>query len=646
MAKQLLPYGSWKSPVTADLIAAAHVELSRLCVDGDALYWIEARPDGRNVIVQHLPTGEITDVTPAGYSARSRVHEYGGAEYLVVDGIVYFSNFADQRLYRQAVGEVPQPMTKTDGMRYADSVMDFSRQRLIVVREDHSVAESQPVNTLVSVPLDGAEAEQVLVSGNDFYAAPRLNPGASRIAWLTWSHPNMPWDGTELWVGALLPDGTVGERRLVAGGPQESICQPLWSPDGQLYFVSDRTGWWNLYRWNEKEAPPAGVTLPLYPVDAEFAEPPWGFGTSNYSFDSDTRLVCVYNRHGEYRLVSLNIQSLHSEVIDTRNSVIGDIHVHNSQAYFVGGSETRPIEIVMLDLSTGSVLALRQSQSIDIDATYFSRPRAIQFPTDDNEIAHAFYYPPHSAAFEAPADTQPPLLVLSHGGPTGSTGTVFSYAIQFWTTRGFAVLDVNYRGSTGYGRAYRDRLKGAWGIADVADCVNGARYLVAQGLSDGGRLAIAGGSAGGYTVLCALTFYDTFNAGASYYGISDLEALARDTHKFESRYLDSLIGKYPEERDIYVERSPIHHVDQLACALVLFQGLDDPIVPPNQSQMMYDALRSRGWPVAYVSFPGEQHGFVQAENIKRSLEAELYFFARIFGFQPADTIEPIHIDNL
>lgn len=642
MTPQIASYGSWKSPIAADDVFARSVGLSAIQQDGDDLYWAESRPEGRTVIVRRPPHQRPVDVTPPGYNARTRVHEYGGGAYLAAGGVVYFANFADQRMHRQVPGSEPEPCTRTEGMRYADAILDEARGRIIAVREDHTGDAPQPVNTLVAISTACDDDGQILVSGNDFYSTPRLNPEGTRLAWLTWNHPNMPWDGTELWVAELLPDGALGQRTLVAGGEAESIFQPQWSPDGILYFVSDRTGWWNLYRWQE----PQGRVEALCPMKAEFGEPQWRFGASTYGFESAERLICAYSQNGYYRLASLDTRTLGFRTFRLPYTFIRDVHVAPGQAFFVAGSAENLAALVQFDVATGEITVLRRAQEMTVEPGYVSIAQPVEFPTDQGRTAHGFFYPPQNQDFAAPPEELPPLLVLSHGGPTGATYPVFRYRIQYWTTRGFAVLDVNYGGSTGYGRAYRERLKGEWGIVDVADCVNGARHLVAQGLVDGNRLAITGGSAGGYATLCALTFHDRFRAGASYYGISDLEAMTKETHKFESRYLDGLVGPYPERRDLYVARSPIHHIEQLACPLILLQGLDDPIVPPNQSEMMFDALRRRGLPVAYLTFEGEQHGFVKAENSERALEAEFYFYSRIFQFESAEEIEPVQIENL
>jgi dipeptidyl aminopeptidase/acylaminoacyl peptidase len=460
------------------------------------------------------------------------------------------------------------------------------------------------------------------------------------LAWLTWSHPNLPWDGTELWVARINDDGSLGGAELIAGGASESIFQPEWSPGGVLHFVSDRTGWWNLYRWR------GGRVEHLYEAEAEFGAPQWGFRMSTYGFESGDRIICAYNDQGNWRLARLDCAARALEPVETPYTEISSLQVARGRAVFTGGSPTEALSVVGVDLATREVEVLRRSGSIEIDEGYLSIPQAIEYPTEGGLTAHAFFYPPQNRDYAAGPDERPPLMVISHGGPTGATTTTLKLTVQYWTSRGIGVLDVNYGGSTGYGRAYRERLNGNWGVVDVDDCVNGALYLVERGLADGDRLIIRGGSAGGYTTLAALTFRDVFKAGASYYGISDLEVLETDCHKFESRYNRSLIGPYPERQDLYKARSPIHFTDSLSCPIILFQGLEDKVVPPNQAEMMFDAARAKGLPVAYIPFEGEQHGFRKAENIKRSLDGELYFYSKVFGFDLADPVEPVKIENL
>ncbi len=638
---QVAPYGSWKSPVTTDLIVSETIGLAQLILDGQNTYWIEMRPSegGRSVIVRRTPEGRIDDLTPPPFSARTRVHEYGGGDYTVSHGTIYFSNFADQRVYRQLPGSEPQPITPAGNLRYADGVIDRQRNRMICVREDHTVAGREAVNTLVSLALDGSD-QKVLISGNDFYSSPRLSPDGTSLAWLAWNHPNMPWDGTELWVGEITTDGSISHAKHIAGGASESIFQPEWSPDGTLHFISDRTGWWNLYCWRN------GNIIALCKKDVEFGLPQWAFGMSTYAFVSAHRIICSYTEQGAWRLASLDTTTGTLSPIETPYSTIRQVRAIAGQVVFIGGSPSKPLSIIQLDLNASSIEVLRRSSKITADSAYLSLPQPIEFPTEHGLTAYAFFYPPQNRDYVAPPGERPPLLVMSHGGPTSASTSTLDLEIQYWTSRGIAVLEVNYGGSTGYGRAYRQRLDGQWGIVDVDDCVNGARYLVDRGLVDGQRLMITGGSAGGYTTLCALTFRDTFKAGASYFGLSDLEADLLETHKFESRYSYRLVAPYPEGRDIYYERSPVHFTDRLACPVIFFQGLEDKIVLPNQSELMVEALRARGLPVAYLAFEGEGHGFRRAENIKRSLEAELYFYSRIFGFPIADPAEPVVIENL
>jgi len=639
---KVAPYGSWKSPISSQLVAAETIRLGQVVLDGKDIYWNEERPaeEGRTVIVRRTPDGKTSDMTPSPFNARTRVHEYGGGAFTVVGGTIYFSNFSDQRIYRQEPGAPPYPITPAADLRYADFAIDRRRGRMICVREDHRVAGREAANALVSLKLQGGDGDQVLVSGNNFYSSPRLSPDGSRLAWLTWNHPNMPWDGTELWVGALEADGSIKHPQLVAGGIDESIFEPEWSPDSHLYFVSDRTGWWNLYRWS------GGEIEPLCEMRVDFGRPQWIFGMSAYAFESASRIICAYTEQGLFHLASIKILTGEIEPIEVPYTGIFSLRASSDLAVFVAGSPSKPSSIVKLDLASRRIEELRCSSKVEVDAGYLSIPEPIEFTTEKGLTAHAFFYSPRNRDYVGPSGERPPLLVKSHGGPTAAASTVLSWDIQYWTSRGMAVLDVNYGGSTGYGRAYRQRLNGQWGVVDVDDCVNGARYLVETGEVADDKLAIRGGSAGGYTTLCALTFRDIFKAGASYYGLSDLEAFVKETHKFESRYLDRLIGPFPEKRDLYRERSPIHFVDRISCPMIFFQGLEDKVVPPHQSELIVAALREKGLPVSYLAFEGEQHGFRRAANIKCSLEAELFFYSKIFGFELADSVEPVQIENI
>jgi len=673
MTKHLTaPYGSWKSPLTAELVTAQTISLRQIGVDGQDIYWLEGRPleGGRNALVclrlrqpsRNTPNGQAandriddmssryqdskpTDCLPPEFNVRTRVHEYGGGAFSVIDGVIYFVNFMDQHLYRKHPGETPIVLTPSDGYRYADIVLDRQRERLICVREDHT-HPGEAVNTIVALPLTGPNDGTVLVRGHNFFSNPRLNPSGSRLAWLCWDHPNMPWDGCELWTADVHPDGSLGKKELVAGGKDESIFQPEWSPEGILHFISDRTGWWNLYRLRDsvRGAPRSGE--PLCPMEAEFGKPQWTFDTCTYDFLSGNELLCTYTQDGLWKIARLNTSTKTLTPLDLPYAEFWNLHTGDGFATISVTSAAEPHTLLRLDLATGRTVVLRRSFEPVIDPGYFSLPQGVEFPTENNLTAHGFFYPPANSDYTAPAGELPPLMVISHGGPTDATSTGLDYDIQYWTSRGFAVLDVNYGGSSGYGRAYRMRLKDNWGIVDVDDCCNGARWLAKQGFVDPRRMTIRGGSAGGYTTLAALVFKDVFSAGASYYGVSDLEALATDTHKFESRYLDNLVGPYPERKDLYLARSPIHHIQTLASPLILFQGDEDQIVPPSQSRRMFEALRVKEIPVAYLLFAGEQHGFRKAENIRRSYEAELYFYSKVFKFVLAEEIEPVQIENL
>lgn len=592
------PYGSWKSPVTTDLVVRANIRLSQVATEGQHVYWIEGRPleGGRNVLVRWSEADGASDLTPSPFDVRTTVHEYGGGSFCVRDGICYFSNFKDQRLYRQAPGEEPLPVTSATSMRFGDMTIDTVRNRIVAVREDHSTPGCEPRNTLVSIDLSGSTGGDVLVSGNDFYSSPRISPDGKSLAWLTWNHPNMPWDGTELWAASIAGDGSLTRPRKVAGGPSESIFQPEWSPDGTLYFVSDRTGWYNIYR--ERGEQIEAVTA----MEAEFGRPQWGLGMTTYGFLTASRLFCIYCKRGIWYLASIDTRTLELTTYDTPYTNMADPVIGPAGVILLAGSATEAHSVIRFDPETLGHEVLRKSSNISVDPKYLSTPVEVTYPTKHGKSAYAFFYPPKNPDYEAPQSELPPVVVMSHGGPTGATTATYNLAIQYWTSRGIAVLDVNYGGSSNYGREYRDRLKGMWGITDVVDCVNAVRFMAERGEVDGKRAAIRGGSAGGYTTLAALTFTDVFKAGASYYGIGDLEALARDTHKFESRYLDGLIGPYLEQKQKYFERSPINYTHMLSCPVIFFQGLDDKVVPPNQAEVMVNNLLQKGLPVAYVPF--------------------------------------------
>ena len=638
---QTAPYGTWRSPITSDLIVSGTITLGQVMLNGANLYWTEGRPaeQGRVVLMRRDQAGQITELTAAPLNVRTRVHEYGGGAYTAQGDTLFFSNFADNRLYRLDPGGPPQAITSLSDLRYADLVADAARARVVAVREDHRHG-GEAVNTLVAVDGQGQREDVILASSHDFFSSPRISPDGTLLAWLAWEHPNMPWDGTALFVGRFDENGTLSDVVQVAGGPDESIFQPEWSPAGVLHFVSDRTGWWNLYRWQD------GEVRPLAPMEAEFGQPQWVFGMSTYGFESPDRLLCFIQQHGSERLVRVDTGTGEVSEVPTPYTSLGYLQVSPERAYFLSASPSEPRGLITLELSSGETSVLRTSSRIELEPSYLSPPQQIEFPTEHGQTAFALYYPPANPDFHAPEGELPPLLVRSHGGPTDAADSALNLQIQYWTSRGFAVVDVNYGGSTGYGRAYRQRLNGQWGVVDVDDCTNAARALVSQGRADGSRLAITGGSAGGYSTLCAVTFRDVFKAGSSLFGISELEVFINDTHKFESRYVDRLVGPYPERKDLYYERSPINFIDRLNCPLILLQGLDDKIVPPNQAELMRAGARTKGLPVAYIAFEGEGHGFRKAANIKRALDAQFYFLARVFGFTPADDLEPVEIENL
>ena len=618
------PYGSWRSPITADLIVGHTVDLPEAWLDGDNVYWCEGRPKegGRFVVVKYGVHGPAEDVTPPSFNARTRVHEYGGAAALVREGTVYFTNFADQKLYRQAFGGAPQAVGQTAQCRYADAVFDGARRRLILVREDHRVSDSQPTNTVVALAIDGS-SEVVLVEGNDFYSNPRLSPDGRKLAWLTWNHPHMPWVSTELWVGGLDQAGQIVSRRKIAGSEIESLFQPEWSPEGVLHFVSDRTGWWNLYRES------SGQIEELFSKEAEFGQPLWNLGASTYAFAGGGRIVCSYREGGKTRLTVLDSAGGQRE-LDLSFTEVSSLRGTNGSILLRGGAPNEPACIARVTLEPLQCEVLRKASTVAENpelGSCLSTPSLIEFPTARGKTAFLWYYPPHNPSFAAPSHELPPLVVKCHGGPTAAASSALDLEVQFWTSRGFAVADVDYGGSSGYGREYRERLHMQWGVVDVEDCTNAAKYLAEKKLTDPARAAITGGSAGGYTTLCALTFADYFKIGASHYGVGDLETLATDTHKFESHYLDWLVGKYPKERQTYIDRSPIHATDRLKVPVILFQGEEDKIVPPDQAELIAASLRAKGLPLGYLLFAKEQHGFRIAENIKRALEAELYFYS-------------------
>jgi dipeptidyl aminopeptidase/acylaminoacyl peptidase len=610
--KQSAPCGTWTSPISAAVVAAGASPLGQMALDGGRLTWLAGRASEGGRITIMTCAGELT---PAPFNVRTRVQEYGGGAYLASTGRIWFVHIADGRIY-----EGSAPLTAPGKMRFADFVHDAQRNRLLSVREDHS-GDGYPVNTLTAVSLqDGAET--VIAGGADFYAAPRLSPDGTQLAWICWNHPRMPWQGSELWLADLGADGLPANARMIAGGPDESVTQPEWSPDGVLHFVSDRTGWWNLYRLEA-----AGVRA-LCPRAAEFGMPQWVFGMSLYAFRSASTIVCSYIENGVSRLAQLDIASGKLSPLANPYEEIREVRASAGKVALLGGGPARPLEVALLDPDSGKLEVLASSVTQLPPAGYLSIPETITFPVGGT-LSHAFYYPPVNEDY-AP-DGKPPLIVIGHGGPTGMATSTLNIKIQYWTSRGFAVLDVNYRGSTGFGRDYRDALKGQWGVVDVEDCVEGARYLAKRGLVDPEGLIIRGGSAGGYTALSALIFHDVFRMGACYYAVSDLKGLDQDSHKFEARYNEYLIAPAAQADAVYAQRSPIHHADKLRYPMIFFQGTEDKVVPPQQSEVMVEALRRNGVPVEYITLEGEGHGFRKAESIIATLEAELQFYLKTFG---------------
>jgi dipeptidyl aminopeptidase/acylaminoacyl peptidase len=650
------PYGSWRSPIAPADVARGgrRLGLPALAPDG-AVWWSEGRPaeGGRNALMRRPAGGEPEEVTPAGANVRTRVHEYGGGAWkLLGPELCVYVDFADQRLYRLELGGEPVAITpepdEPAALRYADFEPTPDGKTLFCVREVHD-GGPEPENQLVSLPLDGSKPPLVIAGGRDFYSFPRVSPDGLWLAFTCWDHPNMPWDETELWV---TPVHDPGAARPLAAGAGESVFAPAWDSHDRLRFVSDRDGWWNLYRTvTDFGAPDAGEDLPaveqLSAERADLGHPQWIFGLQTHVELDDGTLVVIRTENATERVYAMEKGGGAVRDLELPFTSFGApaLSARGGKVALAAASPDAATRVAVVDVADGSVETVRTASEETVDPALVAAPRAIEFPTGDGDTSHAFYYPPTNPGFAGPEDERPPLIVVSHGGPTAHETPALDTEFLFWTSRGFGVVDVNYRGSSGYGRAYREKLKGNWGIVDTEDCVAAARFLAETGEVDGERLAIRGGSAGGYATLCALVFHDEFAAGASYYGVADTETLARDTHKFEARYLDGLIGPYPERADLYRERSPIHFVERLNASVIIFQGLEDEIVPPNQAETMVAAMKANGIPHAYLAFEGEQHGFRKSETEIRCLEAELYFYGRILGFEPADELQPVEIES-
>jgi dipeptidyl aminopeptidase/acylaminoacyl peptidase len=640
MTRVIAPYGTWVSPVSVELMTESAIGLSGLSVDDHDLYWLEARPseNGRTVLCRRRADGEIADLTSPPFNVGSRVHEYGGGAYAVEKSTVIVSERTDGSVWLIEAGAAPRRIETPEDCRYADFEFDLPRRRVLAVREDHRARPpTDPKAAIVALPLDAGGAETILVEGPDFLSSPRFAPGGERLAWIAWDHPDMPWDRTRLFVAGVTNEGAVEAALIAAGETPEAIVQPEWSADGTLYFCSDRTGWWNLYALR------CTAIESLAPVEAEIGGPHWVFRQRYYDVLADGRIVAAIVRDGIRTAVL---------IADGKIAPLGIGQVHNCPrplgdglTYIATPPAAPPSIAIRPKVDGGTPFVVRAAAPAVVPEETISLGEPVEFATRGG-TGHAFWYPPKNRDYEAPSGKLPPLVVLSHGGPTSMTTNSFSLNIQWWTSRGFGVVDVNYGGSTGYGRAYRERLYGQWGVVDVDDCAAAASHLVERRLVDGGRLVIRGGSAGGFTTLVALTSLNLFKAGASFYGVGDLMLLAKDTHKFESRYLDRLIGPLPQARALYDERSPVHHIDRLSCPVIFFQGEDDKTVPPNQAQTMVAAMAARGLPVAYYSFPGEGHGFRKAETLRRALELELDFYGRVFGFTPPGLNERVEIANM
>lgn len=642
MTRPPLPYGSWPTPVTSELIVRAARLPSGLRVDGGDVWWSEGRPEegGRTAVLRIGPEGEAVEVLPAPWNARTGVHEYGGGAWWAAGGVLWFADWATQRLHRLAPGGAPEPLTPEPevprGLRYADGDVSPDGARVLCVREEHHADGAPPANVVVCLAAHEPSTPEVWVEGPDFVSDPRWRPDGQAFCWLEWDHPDMPWDATRL----VVQDLGSGARSVVAGqGTRESICHPTWAADGSLWFSSDRTGFWSLHRWT----PAGGVELRA-DLGADIGLPQWVFGRTSFALLPDDRVALVHQADGRDHLAVLEADGSITPV-EAGATSFDSVRAHGDGIVVIAASPAAEPHVIAIDLVYGRAEVLVPPRDLGVDPAWWSVPEHVTFPTAGGAHAHALLYRPTNPQVAAPTDERPPLLVFIHGGPTSAARPMLQLSQQYWTSRGFAVVDVNYRGSTGYGRAYRDLLQGQWGIADVEDCVAVVRHLADEDLVDPARCCIRGGSAGGFTTLAALAFHDAFAAGASHYGVADLAVLAEETHKFEARYLDGLVGPWPEARATYDERSPIHHLEGITVPLAVFQGLDDAVVPPNQAEMIVDGLRERGVPVAYVAFAGEGHGFRQAANIRAALDGELAFYSQVLGFElpPEEGLAPIEV---
>lgn len=633
------PYGHWQSPIKAEDVASHSDLISEPKISGGCFYWIEGRPDegGRCQIVCRLPDSDPFDLLPEGYSAMSRVHEYGGGAYCVGSDHLYFVNQKDQQIYQiklKKTRATPRALTQTPGCRYGDLQYNSRAHQLICICEDHR--ETVPVNSLVSISINSPQSIISLASGADFYGCPRLNLNTQQLAWVSWNHPNMPWDNNQLHTGYLAQDGSLASEKTLGTG--ESFQEPLWSPEGQLYCISDRSNWWNIYRYSDLDE----ALQPICSMEAEFSSPPWQLGGRHYAFINTDTLLATFTKNNRWYLTTIDVNSGDWRLLDSHYTTFGGLNAEAGTLVALAASATTSSEVI--HYQDGQLASLTDSQNC-LEADYTSIAEDIKVGSGDSST-YAFYYPPTNPNYEGPAGELPPLLVFSHGGPTGASNPALNLKIQYWTTRGFAIADVNYRGSSGYGRHYRNQLKGQWGIYDVEDCCQVATYLCDKGLVDPAKLVIRGGSAGGYTTLCALTFTNQFAAGCSLYGIGDLEILVKDTHKFESHYCNTLIAPYPEEKAIYRRRSPLHFSDQIQCPVLVLQGMEDKVVTPNQAETIVASLEAKGIPVCYISFPGEAHGFRSKEAIIKALHSEWLFYGLVLGFLPPSLTKDLPVTHL
>jgi len=637
------PYGSWKSPITSELIVSKSHIFGFVDIDMDYVYYDELRPyeRGKTALMRNNKKRVEEEMLPENFSVRTTAHEYGGRSFYLKENDLFFVSFNDQRIYKVDREKKIEPITaEKNNLRYADIIFDKKRDFIFCVQEEH-MKNGEVVHSIIKIKLDTGKT-QVIASGHDFYSSLTISPNKNKLSYICWDHPNMPWDGSYLIENDLSEEGDLINPLVIAGGDDESIFQPSYSPDNILFFVSDRTGFYNIYYLKD-------VIEPLFPMEADFGCSQWLFGMSTYCFvesEGTYNVYCTYTKKGKDFISKVSWKDKILKEIDLPFSYYINLKSHKDKIVFVAGSAIEEKCIVLLDTKTGKHEVIKRSREIELDRSYISSAETIEYPTRNGAVAYALYFPPKNPDFVSGKEDLPPLIVKSHGGPTSHFSCVLNLETQFFTSRGYAVLEVNYAGSSGYGRAYRNSLRGNWGILDVHNCADAALYLSKKNKADVNRLIIKGGSAGGYTTLAALTFLNLFKAGASYYGISDLEALAIHTHKFESHYLERLVGPYPERKDIYFERSPINFINKISCPIILFQGSDDKIVPKEQAERMFNLLKKKKIPTAYFLFEGESHGFKQGKNIKTALEAELYFYSKIFNININEHVKPFKIENL